>query len=90
MDASHLRGGKKDEFRARFGKEGFDLLRVLQIELRMGAGDEVCEAFGLKAPNECGADEAAVAGDVYPRCDLHCSRGNRGYPVAKLSRPITV
>jgi len=44
--------------------EGFDGALVDEVELGVGAGDDVVVAAGLQGAHDGGAGEASVSGDV--------------------------
>jgi hypothetical protein len=65
MDATDLGGGQVDLAGALFGKEGLHGGLVAQVELGMGAGEDVFRVDTLlgQAAHDGAADHAAVAGD---------------------------
>lgn len=63
VDASDLGGGEDDIAGLLGSEEGLNVGLAGQVELRVGADDDVGEAEGQESAEDRGADEAAVAGD---------------------------
>ena len=70
-DASHLRGRKKHVFRFLPGKKGFHRILAAQIQLLVGAGDDIVIALTVQLPHNGGANHAAVSRHVDFRIFFH-------------------
>ena len=63
-DAAHLGRGQKDVFRLFGGEEGFHRVLAAEVQLFVGAGDDVLVALALQLPHDGRAHHAAVAGHI--------------------------
>ena len=75
VNTTHLGGGEEDVVGLLLGKEGVGGVFVGEVELGMGAGDEVAVAVGVQVGHQGRADQAAVAGDVDFGVEVHSAIG---------------
>jgi hypothetical protein len=70
-DAADAGGGEEDVVGALTVEEAFDVGLALEVELGVGAEEEVVVAERLQAAVDRRAGEALVAGDIYFRVFIH-------------------
>ncbi len=71
VNAADPGGGEKHVVRPRLGEKGIHRRRIGQVQLPVGAGNQVLVALRLEPAEDGGTHQPAVAGDVNPVVPIH-------------------